>query len=538
MAKIISEQTILIAQLKLEIAKVTKERDYWRMTCRSLAKSLQRAQSILKHQQTMISNAYASDHSQAQPIMQFPRTSSDTSASTSTSSSSMSYASNSMNINPNDINHQQQHESTSETTHTHTTSRTEFEEKEEQMFGNAPFTTMKNENKTHNPNKSIQFYPNKKNQTPLKSKKSNNYNINNNIDKHVASIDSNRNRSDALALQLTPKEKFRVMMEQRVKKGARELDLKRKREQELLVLHSECDDFLNENLSNDAKRVRKIWQMVKNNTIGIGSQIKYGRRLNILILGEMDFSLSKSIAHKLGQNVNGIATSYHQCIEMSKLSKNSQNSTNINDKIEFCGIINEKDECLQKLDVSDINDCMHSNIDDILEYGWKVCSGVDATNLDKYKSISNVKYDIVLFGLPSNSIFPDYNSKFMKNVFQSVKNVLHYQTGKFHVILNMSQCQTNSNSKQQQQQQRKQKGKRKSQGKGKDSSKITYISQLQSWNILNKSVTNNEWLLVDNMQIGNQELNYLFPFYKPRTLQGWEWKEFKMLEYVIFSNRW
>merc|ERR1712176_523772 len=120
----------------------------------------------------------------------------------------------------------------------------------------------------------------------------------------------------------------------------------------------------------------------------------------MLILGEMDFSFSLDIAHKIGGH-NIIATAYY----------------------------NEENAKQQTLENVEMFGKLH---------GKQALFGVDATNLSLDESFN---FDKILFGFPRNSDAPNsqkHNVIFMRRVFEQMEQYLD-SNGQLQLFLHINQ---------------------------------------------------------------------------------------------------
>lgn len=133
---------------------------------------------------------------------------------------------------------------------------------------------------------------------------------------------------------------------------------------------------------------------------------QYTSEDNILILGEMDFSLAVDIAHKIGGR-NITATAYY-----------AYNNTII--------------------DQQTLDNETKTNISDLKRMQTRVLFNVDATQVQLQLDLHS--FDKILFAFPRNSECPNserHNIAFMKNVFKQVSNYMKNE-GQFHLLLHIN----------------------------------------------------------------------------------------------------
>ena len=273
---------------------------------------------------------------------------------------------------------------------------------------------------------------------------------------------------------------------------------------------------------------------------------------NLLILGEMDFSLALSVSGLLKtaggdlRSKNLIATSYHTSVNKQTIENivkqksiainlnsninmnmtnmtnmtnmNNMKNTNMNTNLTSSKIncklkvFNKKQEIIESKSSNVVNQ-IHENISNLLMNHWNVYMGVDAKELfENYKddiTSEYVKYDKIFFGFPreyynSPSQRNMNNQTLIKDVLKQCKTILSSNIGEFHMLLNVS-IDKRTNRK---------------------------IKQFDSWLVMDNG--NNEWDIKLRLELNFQQLKTIFKQYIPRGENGKVWEPIQ-LEYIVLK---
>lgn len=303
-----------------------------------------------------------------------------------------------------------------------------------------------------------------------------------------------------------------------------------------LHMHGSHDTGININISGFVTQARVALQRTK----------------SMLILGEMDFTLASSIASIIasgcsnrcsksnvnknqtrsrmystvakGKNYYGdfFATSYHNYIPSNRIVNKFCNNMKYTKAILLFHIFQEcnmpdfkenEDLISGRVQRDVIEPRMNPAIGKIINSQtpcrepWRVCGGVDATNLDAYKIFQNKLFEKIVFGFPRTYVsYIDANKKFMKKTLASVKHHLFPKTGELHLLMHVSCNEMYANGETR--------------------------HQFDTWNIMGKEVSNDEWTLVARETLSFDELQKLFPSYVPRTESGYSWSP-DFIDYII-----
>ena len=260
----------------------------------------------------------------------------------------------------------------------------------------------------------------------------------------------------------------------------------------------------------------------------------YKNAKSMLILGEMDFSLASSIADIIedypntnandsGNNLQYFATSYHNRVNVTDLQINADTQKRVHVYMTDA-IPNYKENVnlISNVKISEFAKSLRSNLLRILKKHnnpWNIVAGVDATSLDKYELFDNIKFDKIIFGFPRTKLpYDAANQDFMSAVLKSILKYMNNQS-ELHLLMHIS--------KKVQVKPRKR--------KYSDVAGSTVRKQFDSWNILTKKVSNDEWQLVERQTLSREALKALFENYQPRTEFGFSWDP-DCVEYVVLRT--
>ena len=278
----------------------------------------------------------------------------------------------------------------------------------------------------------------------------------------------------------------------------------------------------------------------------------YRRASSTLVLGEMDYSLARSIVNIIDtrDEINTLtnsnqkkkrkrkkrkkknikvfyATSYHNRVNIGSLKvlEKDRIKQNINSHKQIT-IFNKNDiphyedqkVLINDLLLNEFENCMESNILEILgtrKLDCRIVAGVDATDLKCYPLFDVFKnesgFDLIVFGFPRTKwSFPSANGQFMKSVLQCLKQYL--KKGQLHLLMHVSEQ------------------------KNKDSIK-TSVKQFDNWQIMSDKVIKDEWIVLKRKVMSFDTIKTVFPSYIPRDERGREWQPDRIEYIIMVPNR-